>query len=180
VRRVVLFRLDSIGYGFLLCVAMRHGGVEWLHRARPWIPVAAFVVLTAAAYAVLTRIAETGDLAVAHAFPFLAALFGAAAILVAERADALVRGRPLVARLATFLGRVSYSAYLFHIIIIEVMAALFRAWPGAVQLPLFLVVLFGFTAAFYRYVESPILAARPRYRGQQPSLAAARQGVTAA
>jgi len=168
VRRVVAFRLDSIGYGFLLYITVNRVGSR-LHRLPAWAIVSAMVLVTASAFILLTRIVETGDRLGEFLFPFAAAVFGGAAILCALRAEAAIQNFPTLALLGRFLGRVSYSTYLFHVILIELIGAALQSAGLVAQLPLFLAALFGFTTAFYAYIERPILAARPHYRARRPA-----------
>jgi peptidoglycan/LPS O-acetylase OafA/YrhL len=167
VRRVVVFRLDSIGYGFLLYLAVERLWSAHLARLPGWALGFTFIALSAGAYATLDRITETGDALAEHAFPFAAALFGGAAIICALRAEATIQRFPFLARLSLYLGRVSYSTYLFHIILIEIIGGVLPGLGVAPQLALFLVVLFGVTTAFFAYFERPILAARPHYRRRE-------------
>jgi peptidoglycan/LPS O-acetylase OafA/YrhL len=167
VRRVVVFRLDSIGYGFLLYLAVEDLGAR-LHRLPGWIFTGALALATVIAYALLLRIAATGDPAAEQAFPFAAALFGGSAILVAVRAETALRHLPALARLGGYLGRISYSSYLFHIILIELLGALVPGWPSLAQFALFAALLLGATTCFYVSFERPILAARPHYRRPAP------------
>jgi peptidoglycan/LPS O-acetylase OafA/YrhL len=175
VRRVVVFRLDSIGYGFLLYLAVDRAGAQ-LHRVSATTIALVLAVATALAYATLWHVLETGDRIAEHIFPFAAAVFGSAAIVAAVRAEAAIQRRPALAGLGLYLGRVSYSTYLFHIILIELIAAIAPGLGAAAQFGLFFAALFGVTTAFYLYVERPILAARPRYRAAHP---AAREPVSA-
>src|ERR1051326_5691826 len=161
VRRVVAFRLDSIGYGFLLFLAIERGANQ-LRRLSGWALVLLLAVTTVLTYLVATRIAATGDRLAEHIFPFAAAVFGALAILVAIRAERMIAAAPALAWLGRYLGRISYSTYLFHIILIELIGALLPGVPTAIHLVLFLLALLGLTTAFYYYFERPILAARPR------------------
>jgi peptidoglycan/LPS O-acetylase OafA/YrhL len=62
-----------------------------------------------------------------------------------------------------FLGRVSYSTYLFHLL---VLAALMRfgaalAWP--IFLAGYLVITLAVATLMYAGIEAPILAVRPRF-----------------
>lgn len=167
VRRVVAFRLNSIGYGFLLYVALDQLG-DRLRRIPGWILALALALATVCAYLVLNRITETGDHAAEQFFPFAAALFGGAAIIGALRAETAIQHVPALAWLGRCLGRVSYSTYLFHVILIELIGAMLPRLGALTQLVLFLTVLFGFTTIFYLYFERPILAARPHYRSHRP------------
>ena len=66
----------------------------------------------------------------------------------------------LVENVGLWLGRISYSIYLFHLIIIY----LFFSEPDIQDLPLFLLVLLTFCTVFYWLFEKPILEKRPHYK----------------
>jgi peptidoglycan/LPS O-acetylase OafA/YrhL len=168
VRRVVIFRLDSIGYGFLLYLAVERAGSARLSRAPGWAIALILVLATVVAYLILDRITETGNPAAELLFPFAAAIFGGAAIVCAVRAEGTIQRLPALAWLGRYLGRVSYSTYLFHVILIELIGATLPRAGTVTQLTLFVTVLFGFTTLFYIYFERPILAARPHYRSLRP------------
>ena len=165
VRRVVIFRLDSIGYGFLLYVAVSRLKAALL-RVPAWAAGLGAALVGACAFALLTGIVASGDKFGEFLFPFTAALFGSAAILCAVQAERRIQRLPALAWLGGYLGRVSYSTYLFHVILIELIGATLPGVGAAAQLALFLVALFGFTTVFYIYFEKPILAARPHYRSR--------------
>ena len=114
----------------------------------------------------LTRVTATSDRGDEFLFPFGAALFGGAAIVCALRAESIIQRFPALTWLGRYLGRVSYSTYLFHIILIELIGALLQTSGVMVQLGLFVTILFGLTTVFYIYFERPILAARPRYQAR--------------
>ena len=166
VRRVVAFRLDSIGYGFLLYLAIDRANSARRGSVPGWIAFLALALATVIAYAVLDRITKTGDPAVEHLFPFAAALFGSAAILCAVNAETIIQRFAALTWLGRYLGRVSYSTYLFHVILIELIGAALPGIGAFAQLALFLTVLFAVTTLFYVYFERPILAARPHYETQ--------------
>jgi peptidoglycan/LPS O-acetylase OafA/YrhL len=170
VRRVVAFRLDSIGYGFLLYLAVDRAGISRLDRVPGWLTAVALALTTAGAYAVLNRITANGSRAMEHLFPFAAALFGSAAILCALHAEPAIQRVPALAWLGRYLGRVSYSTYLFHVILIELIGSVLPGIGAIAQLALFLTALFGLTTLFYLYFERPILAARPRYEVRAPAI----------
>ncbi|MBV9552178.1 MAG: acyltransferase [Alphaproteobacteria bacterium] len=163
IRRVVVYRLDSIGYGFLLYLALDCCR-DRLDRL-PGSVTAAVLALTAlAAFLLLEQIAGTGDRLAELLFPFAGALFGSSAIVCALRAEPSLRRRPALARLGAYLGAVSYPVYLFHIILIEIVSGVLPGVAMPLPLAVFLIALFALTGAFHAYVERPILAARPHYR----------------
>jgi peptidoglycan/LPS O-acetylase OafA/YrhL len=168
VRRVVAFRLDSIGYGFLLYLAVDAAGADMVRRLPGWGAGLGFFATAVLAYTLLARVTATGDFLSEHFFPFAAALFGATAILCALRAERAMQAHPALAWIGLYLGRLSYSTYLFHIILIELIAAVLPSLGLIAQLELFLIALFGLTLGLYVYFERPILAARPHYRTRHP------------
>jgi peptidoglycan/LPS O-acetylase OafA/YrhL len=163
VRRVVVFRVDSIGYGFLLYLGVEGFKRHWLDKIPIWSLACAAVAMTVITGAMLDHIAASGDPIAEQTFPFAAALFGSALILFAVRSETLLWRHPLIAQFGSWLGRISYSTYLFHIILIELIVAAFPRMGTVTEGLLFLAVLFTFTTAFYAAFERPILARRPRY-----------------
>lgn len=152
IRRVVAFRMDAIGYGFLLHLT--------LMRLRPQ-PRFAWCTLAAASVIALvltwTLAKEGSDPLIEAAFPFYSAALGASAIAAFLTVD--LQGR--LARLGLFLGRVSYSVYLFHFIALTAISGLDAPWP--LQLAAFLAITVLIATLMSVAIEAPILAARPRY-----------------
>ena len=88
VRRVVVFRIDSIAYGFLLYLFLQRRTGEELHLDATMfrVPAAALLFVAAASIAGLLtwRIAAVQDGLAETLFPFAAAAFGISAILLAN------------------------------------------------------------------------------------------------
>ncbi|HXZ47918.1 MAG TPA: hypothetical protein VEG27_02805, partial [Usitatibacter sp.] len=55
-------------------------------------------------------------------------------------------------------GRVSYSAYLYHLPLLALSNAFARDWSGPLALPAFAALLFAVAWVSWRYVEQPFLA----------------------
>ena len=72
--------------------------------------------------------------------------------------------RPASRRSSFFLGHISYSVYLFHIVIVMALKPLIGGWPLGAQFALYLASVFAFSTLFWRGFERPILAARPDYK----------------
>ncbi len=175
VRRVTLFRVDSIVWGFLLYLALERRPLVALNAGAGGRALAALALAFAAAAALEFRVATLAleGVRVAHqAFPYASALFGLAAVVAFREADGLFRG-PRIAALSFYLGRISYSAYLFHIVIVMALKPLIGAWPLALQLVLYVAAISAFSTVFWRGFERPILAARPDYcqRSHGPAVA---------
>jgi peptidoglycan/LPS O-acetylase OafA/YrhL len=167
VRRVTLFRIDSIVWGFLLYLA--------LERRAPIAPDAASgrwrltALLALLAVSIPSELlvairAVSGDRLAQYAFPYVSAAFGMVCVGALWRAEGLFRSR--VVRGASFyLGRVSYSVYLFHLIIIMALKPMIGPAPLAAQLAIYVLAILAFSTIFFAGFERPILAARPYYGG---------------
>ena len=68
-----------------------------------------------------------------------------------------------------YLGRISYSVYLFHLILIMALKPMLAAAPLALQLAIYVLSTFALSTLIFAGFERPILAARPYYgaRGAQ-------------
>ena len=166
VRRAAFFRIDSIVWGFLLYLAMERGrpaGADAGSTGWRLVALGAGLAAAAALELAVARPALEGAVAAQRLFPYASALFGVAAVAFFREADGLFRGARIAA-VAAFLGRISYSAYLFHIVIVMALKPLVAGWPILVQLGLYVAAIGAFSTLFWRGFERPILAARPAYR----------------
>ncbi|MFA6266116.1 MAG: acyltransferase [Pseudolabrys sp.] len=151
VRRVVIFRLDSIAWGFLLYVAN-------IRANRMMIVAAAFL------YFFCSITLSNVDTAWARfAFPILAPLFGCAVILAFISLDSLMTKATLLTRLCSLSGKVSYSVYLFHLLAMQPIFILIPHAPLFVQLSAFITLITVTAFVVYELLERPILQRRPRY-----------------
>ncbi len=174
VRRVTIFRIDSIVWGFLLYLALERRPLLALKTAaggRALQALAAILVLAAAAELRAAYLALEGGRLAQQAFPYASALFGVAAVAFFREADGLFKG-PRVAALGFALGRISYSAYLFHLAVLMALKPLIGGWPILVQLALYVAAVCAFSALFWRGFERPVLAARPDYHARPPAVVA--------
>ena len=166
VRRVTIFRLDSIAAGFLLYLAieeLNHVGIKLKFFGRFSVLIgclsfAAFGVWIA--YLAMTDHYKASE----QLFPLAAAGFGASIILVFYGLRDHLGKSGLVFGGCVYLGRISYSVYLFHILMILLLRPHLEGNLLMVQLGTYVVSLMIFCSAFYYYFERPILAARPRYK----------------
>ena len=110
----------------------------------------------------VSRLAVGGSVTAQQAFPYSSALFGMAGVGFFRQADEVFRGR-LIAAFSFWLGRISYSAYLFHILVVMALKPRIGDWPIVVQLALYLAIIACLSTLFWRGFERPILAARPDY-----------------
>jgi peptidoglycan/LPS O-acetylase OafA/YrhL/lysophospholipase L1-like esterase len=165
VRRVTLFRIDSIVWGYLLYLALEKRPALSLKTEAGSRRLAGLAVALAVAAALelwISELAVGGSVTAQQAFPYSSALFGMAGVGFFRQADEAFRGR-LIAAFSFWLGRISYSAYLFHILVVMALKPRISDWPIVVQLALYLAIIAGFSTLFWRGFERPILAARPDY-----------------
>src|SRR5271165_2251926 len=172
VRRVTLFRIDSIVWGYLLYLMLEKHPAPSLKTQAGSRRLGALVALVAAATAAelsVAGLAVGGSVAAQQVFPYSSALFGMAGVGLFRQADEAFRGR-LVSAFSFWLGRISYSAYLFHILVVMALKPRIADWPIMLQLALYLAIVCAFSTLFWRGFERPVLAARPEYgRGRIPS-----------
>ena len=97
-----------------------------------------------------------------RAFPYASAGFGMILVGVLWRAEGLFRSRA-VRGASFFLGRISYSTYLFHLLIIMALKPRLEHAPLALQLTIYVLAILAFSTVFFAGFERPILMARPYY-----------------
>ena len=173
VRRATAFRVDSIVWGYLLYLALERRPLP--ARRRTFAMLGAALGLAAALAFAVALAAVDGNAAAQQAFPYASALFGMAAVGFFRRADPLFKGR-LVSAVSFWVGRISYSAYLFHIVIVMALKPLIADWPLPAQLALYVALVSAFATLFWRGFERPILAARPVYAALTPTLSQRERG----
>jgi len=161
VRRVVVFRVDAIGYGFLLYLIAQRAKFSWTTSSR-LIIFGLFLVTAALALFINMRMLNDDAAWLKHAFPFASAVFGISAILAFISFNELLRTGWLSAA-CIYLGRISYPVYLFHLVVLYLLVALGLLDGMTGMLLYFAVVVLCATLFFYGF-EQPILAARPHYK----------------
>jgi peptidoglycan/LPS O-acetylase OafA/YrhL len=161
VRRVVVFRMDSIACGFVLHLIVR----EYLSGKLRSLLLAAAVTAAGLLSVWITLLAEHGNDAAKQLFPLVTVAFGSFAVLFALSLDRAIEKNAMVARIGVTLGRLSYSLYLFHTVFLTVIGSTVeRDQALLVQLIIYCVICGSFSAAFFLSFEAPILKLRPKYR----------------
>ena len=174
VRRATLFRIDSIVWGFLLYLALERRPPLALNEASGRWRLGALLALLAVsipAELVVAILAIGGDASAQQAFPYVSAAFGMISVGVLWRAEGLFRSRA-VRGASFYLGRISYSVYLFHLIIIMALKPMIAAAPLALQLAIYVLAILALSTVFFAGFERPILAARPYYGAARLAAAA--------
>jgi peptidoglycan/LPS O-acetylase OafA/YrhL len=162
VRRVVVFRIDSIAYGFLLYLVLQQTKIEW----NTWSRFVAFLLLTAATALVLyvnSRMLESDAGWLRQINPFASAAFGMATLVFFLSLNSLFRAQWMKAACA-YLGHISYPIYLFHLVVLYSLTRVLTQHPDPRQFLLYVAAVVLFTTVFFYGFERPILASRPRYR----------------
>ncbi len=178
VRRATVFRVDSIVWGYLLYLALEKRpllALKTVMGSRTFAALGAALGLATALEFGVAIGAVGGSAAAEQAFPYSSALFGMAVVGFFREADLLFKGRA-VSAVSFYLGRISYSAYLFHIVIVMAVKPRIADWPLVAQLGLYIALVCALSTVFWRGFERPILARRPGYaprtliRRQSPPL----------
>jgi peptidoglycan/LPS O-acetylase OafA/YrhL len=175
VRRVVVFRVDSIAYGFLLyCYAAGPGA---LLIQRVWLTAFAFfaIALGIFSFFVTDAIAD-GALSAKITYPFLAAAFACSCLPFALKANAGIANSRILRTISLFGGRISYSVYLFHIIFLALIGAYLKDRHLILQFVLYLGSTGTFACIFFKFFEQPILLVRPKFEAESHSLTPLKEG----
>jgi peptidoglycan/LPS O-acetylase OafA/YrhL len=142
-------RYWELGAGMLLCLTVARWRPVLAHAPRLGVAIAALALVLAGS--ALTHPWDAGS-AFPLALPAVLGTLGLIAVAVASPQCPIVR--PFAAAPAAFVGRISYSLYLWHWPIFVLMRWTYglATWP---QYLLALALTFGAAVASYRYVETP-------------------------
>jgi peptidoglycan/LPS O-acetylase OafA/YrhL len=162
VRRVVAFRVDAIAWGFLLYLATTRTSLTKI--VTPGRALLVLAITSAIALDLTLRLADSGAQWIEVSFHLYASAFGASAVLATLAFSYRFERNGSLRRLSLFLGRISYSVYLFHLLALSALSRLLGATPWPIALVVYLAVTCGVAALMAIAVEAPVLAARPRYR----------------
>lgn len=161
VRRIVMFRMDAIAWGFLLNLAVTRTGI--LRQIRIWQALVSLLTALAIAIGLTMLAAESHSRSIETAFPFYSAAVGATAIVLSLKLSEIFQGSKALTTVGEFLGRISYSMYLFHWLALATLAPLLDRFSLLPELALYLVVTTVIASLMYVAIEAPVLAARPRF-----------------
>lgn len=167
VRRVVIFRLDSIAYGFLLYLLLDRFSARWKQLSdltSVAVTIAICVGLGFVEFYVTRLAVIEGQRTYQHIFPFSSAMFSASTLVAFVALERFVVQSRFLSRFCLYMGKISYSIYLFHITLILLLRPHLESLPIVLQIAIYIGCFVAFTSLFYHYFERPILAARPRFK----------------
>lgn len=157
VRRVVLFRLDSIVFGFILYFYKDRIKDNLFNKI--WL-ITSIILTSIIVFKILEINASKNIIFYKMIFHYIVALWGLLVVLFFYIIDKKIEKNYLI-KFNLFLGRISYSIYLFHLLIIYIISLLNISL--ILTMFLFLFAQIFVSSLLYYYFEKPILELRPSY-----------------
>ena len=159
VRRIVFFRLDAIAFGFILYYfkdILRKNSLNLILISfsiilTSYITYKIFEINISESYQFIKMLSH-----------FVIAIWGSAILIFFYFINKLIN-KNFVFKLNIFLGRISYSTYLFHLILIYIIGS-FKDISLTLFLIIFTVAQIIISSILYYFFEEPILKSRPSYK----------------
>ncbi len=159
VRRVVIFRLDSIAFGFILYFFKDKLKCEILY----YFLLLLLIILTSfLTFNILKINALEQIFFFQFIFHYLVGIWGCLVVIFCYMLDKNIENK-LVIKLNLYLGRISYSVYLFHLLLIYIISSLFN-FNLFISVVFFVLAQIILSTLLYHYFEKPILISRPNYK----------------
>lgn len=165
VRRVVVFRIDSIAYGFILYLVLMRANIAWDRQSR----IFSLMALTGTTSILIycnVNLAEGGSDWLKQLHPFASAAFGMSTIAFFLSFNSVVSGSAFNA-ISGYLGRISYPVYLFHLIVLYVITQVLQTSGIGAKYLIYVASVVMVSTLFNYGFEKPLLALRPRYRSSR-------------
>ncbi len=159
VRRVVIFRLDSIAFGFILfCYKDKF----FFKKNRILSVFIIFLILSVLTF-YFFKLNIFGDNIYIKLFShYLIAFWGCSLFIFFYILESFLNNDKF-RKLNLFLGKISYSTYLFHLILIYIIGSLINT-SFLTFLILFTFLQIILSIILYYFFEEPILKSRPNYK----------------
>ncbi len=157
IRRVVLFRLDSIAFGFLLYFLKDK--IKPLISNQLYLFVA-FIFFSIFIFKIMEINSSQNISFFKIIFHFAVAIWGSSVVLIFYLLDKKLKNAFYI-KLNLFLGRISYSTYLFHLVIIYLITPL--NFSIGLSVSIFILLQLTISWTLYYFFEEPILKLRPNY-----------------
>ena len=84
--------------------------------------------------------------------------------MLAMKLNSAFEGIPALRAAGLYLGRISYSIYLFHLLVLITLSGRLAALSWPIQLVAFIVTTVLIATLVYEAIEAPILRSRPKFR----------------
>jgi len=157
VRRIVLYRLDSIVYGFILFFFKDKFKPVFLYKI---ILIILFLIFSLLIFNILYMNASKDYNFYKVSFHFIVAIWGSILVIIFYIFDEKYISKNMI-RFNMFLGKISYSIYLFHLLIIFIISTISASL--LVKIIIYLILQLAISILLYYYFEEPILKARPHF-----------------
>ncbi len=158
IRRIVLYRLDSIAYGFILFFFKDKIKEIKLNKL---LVIIIFIFSSIAIFKILEFNVLNDIYLYKILFHFIVAIWGSSVVIFFYLLDEKIRNEKFV-KLNLFMGKISYSIYLFHLLIIYMISLIDLSLISAFLI--FFILQISISTLLYFYFEEPILKARPSYK----------------
>ena len=158
VRRVVLYRLDSIAFGFILFFFKDKFKPIFFHKV---ILILSFFLFSYLIFKILYNNASGNFTFYKIIFHFCIAIWGSILVLIFYINDKRHINKSLL-KLNLFLGKISYSIYLFHLLIIYILSTISFSLP--IKIIIYLILQLIISTLLYYFFEEPILKSRPDFK----------------
>ena len=158
IRRVVLYRLDSIAYGFILFFFKDKIKKIKFNKI---ITIIIFSLSSISVFKILELNAMDEHYLYKVLFHFIVAIRGSAVVIIFYIFDNEIKNEKYI-KLNLFLGKISYSIYLFHLLIIYMVSSINLSLIYIIFI--FFVIQISISTLLYFYFEEPILKSRPYYK----------------
>jgi peptidoglycan/LPS O-acetylase OafA/YrhL len=159
VRRITIFRIDAIAFGFLLFLLSNTIKIKFNNL----IILITFLVFCFISYETAYYIAVINANWAKNIFPFTSAVLGCSLVLLTSQLDPLIRKSTIMIMVANFFGKVSYSIYLFQIVVAILVYNYCKFEQLETRLIVYVASLLLLSTVIYYWFERPILRARPKW-----------------
>lgn len=157
VRRIVIYRLDSIVFGILLFL-MKNKIKNII--ATKLILLFLVCIFSIIVFEILKTNAVENKYYYQIAFHYVVAIWGSSVVFLFYVLDKQIKNKFYI-NFNLYLGKISYSIYLFHLSIIYIISPL--NFSLIISILIFFIIQIIFSTLIYYYFEEPIIKSRPKY-----------------
>jgi peptidoglycan/LPS O-acetylase OafA/YrhL len=159
VRRVVIFRLDSIAFGFILYFLKDKLEYKIFNNLLLLVLIILTTILT---FHILKVNALDQIFIYQFIFHYIVGIWGCLIVIFCYILDKNIENTRFI-KINLYLGKISYSVYLFHLLLIYIISSLFN-FNLFLTIIVFMLTQIILSILLYHYFEKPILDSRPNYK----------------